>query len=90
MGRLPDLDDFLDPKSLTPQELYKLQSDTWAQGVEYERDRIIKLLEDRLSQAKSFEGDITAMQVIVDVEVLEVIVHAMIHAINQEQDEQDN
>lgn len=44
MGRLLDLDDFLDPKSLTPQELYKLQSDTWAQGAEYERERIIKLL----------------------------------------------
>ena len=46
MGRLLDLDDFLDPKSLTPQELYKLQSETWAQGAEYERERIIKLLEE--------------------------------------------
>lgn len=45
MGRLLDLDDFLDPKSLTPQELYRLQSETWAQGAEYEQERIIKLLE---------------------------------------------
>lgn len=46
MGRLLDLDDFLDPKSLTPQELYKLQSDTWVQGAEYERQRIVELLLD--------------------------------------------
>lgn len=46
MSRLLDLDDFLDPKSLTPQELYKLQSETWAQGAEYERERIIELLLD--------------------------------------------
>ena len=44
VSRLLDLDDFLDPKSLTPQQLYKLQSDTWVQGAEYERERIIKLL----------------------------------------------
>ena len=48
MSRLLDLDDFLDPKSLTPQELYKLQSDTWAQGADYENDRIVKLLESKL------------------------------------------
>lgn len=46
MSRIPDLDEFLDPKGLTPQELYKLQSETWAQGAESERERIIKLLED--------------------------------------------
>jgi hypothetical protein len=46
VSRLPDLDDFLDPKTLTPQGLYRLQSDTWAQGAEFERERIIKLLED--------------------------------------------
>jgi hypothetical protein len=46
VSRLLDLDDFLDPKSLTPQQLYKLQSDTWAQGAEYERERIISLIED--------------------------------------------
>lgn len=48
MSRLLDLDDFLDPKSLTPQELYKLQSDTWAQGVDYENERIIALLETKI------------------------------------------
>lgn len=36
----------LDPKTLTPESLYKLQSETWAQGAEAERERIIKLLED--------------------------------------------
>lgn len=45
MGRLSDLDEFLDPRSLTPQQLYKLQSETWVQGAEYERERIIELLE---------------------------------------------
>lgn len=48
MSRIKDLDEFLDPKSLTPQQLYKLQSETWAQGAEYERERIIKLLEEVL------------------------------------------
>jgi len=43
VGRLLDLDDFLDPKSLTPQQLYKLQSETWAQGADYERERILGL-----------------------------------------------
>ena len=46
MSRVPDIDEFLDPKSLTPQELYTLQSETWADGVDYERDRITKLLLD--------------------------------------------
>ena len=36
----------LDPKKLTPESLYRLQSETWAQGAEYERERIIKLLEE--------------------------------------------
>ena len=44
MGRIKDLDDFLDPKTLTPESLYKLQSDTWSQGAEYERERILKAL----------------------------------------------
>ena len=44
VSRVPDIDEFLDPKSLTPQQLYKLQSETWVQGAEYERERIIKLL----------------------------------------------
>ena len=46
MSRVPDLDEFLDPSSLTPQELYTLQSDTWAQGADHERERIIQLLLD--------------------------------------------
>ena len=36
----------LDPKTLTPEQLYKLQSETWAQGAEYERERITELLEN--------------------------------------------
>jgi hypothetical protein len=44
VSRVPDIDEFLDPDSLTPQELYKLQSETWVQGAEYERERIIRLL----------------------------------------------
>ena len=46
VSRVPDLDDFLDPKSLTHQQLYALQSETWAQGADYERERIIKLLDE--------------------------------------------
>lgn len=38
------MSELLDPKTLTPESLYKLQSDTWAQGAQYELDRIIKLL----------------------------------------------
>jgi hypothetical protein len=34
----------IDPKTLTTESLYKLQSETWAQGADYERERIIKLL----------------------------------------------
>jgi hypothetical protein len=37
----------LDPKTLTPESLYRLQSETWSQGAEFERERIIKLLEDK-------------------------------------------
>ena len=36
----------LDPKTLTPEQLYSLQSETWTQGADYERERIIKLLEE--------------------------------------------
>jgi hypothetical protein len=45
VSRVPDIDEFLDPKSLTPQELYTLQSEAWAQGAEAAEERIIKLLE---------------------------------------------
>jgi hypothetical protein len=59
VSRLPDLDDFLDPKTLTPQGLYRLQSDTWAQGAEFERNRIIKLLKPHAEHDEDmcyFEG----------------------------------
>lgn len=46
MSRLLDIDDFLDPKKLTHRQLYTLQSETWAQGAEYQYLRIVKLLED--------------------------------------------
>jgi hypothetical protein len=36
----------IDPKTLTTESLYKLQSETWAQGADYERERIIKILMD--------------------------------------------
>jgi hypothetical protein len=38
----------IDPKTLTPKSLYKLQSETWSQGAEFERERIIKLAENRI------------------------------------------
>ena len=38
-------DGLINPEGLTPEELYKLQSETWAQGAEFERVRILKLLE---------------------------------------------
>ena len=43
----------LDPRTLTPETLYKLQSDTWVQGADYERERIIKLLEERTDDSGS-------------------------------------
>ena len=53
VSRVPDIDEFLDPNSLTPQELYKLQSETWAQGAEYERERIINLLRSQVTKHHS-------------------------------------
>jgi hypothetical protein len=38
----------LDPKRLSPEQLYRLISEAWAQGEEFERERIIKLLEDNI------------------------------------------
>ena len=40
----------LDPKILTPESLYRLQSETWSQGAEFERERIIRLLIDKAIQ----------------------------------------
>jgi hypothetical protein len=42
--------DYLDPATLTAEQLYKLQSITWSQGAEHERERIVKMLEDRVSR----------------------------------------
>jgi hypothetical protein len=36
--------DFLDPQTLTPESLYVLQSETWAEGARAEREQIIKEL----------------------------------------------
>jgi hypothetical protein len=35
----------IDPKTLTPESLYRLQAETWDQGAEHEQERIVKLLE---------------------------------------------
>jgi hypothetical protein len=37
------MSDLLDPATLTPESLYRLQSDTWSQGAQYERERILAL-----------------------------------------------
>lgn len=42
----------LDPKTLTPESLYRLQSETWSQGAEFERERIIKDLVLEIKTAK--------------------------------------
>lgn len=34
----------IDPKTLTPESLYILQSETWAQGAEAEQRRIIEII----------------------------------------------
>jgi len=36
----------LDPKTLTPESLYKLQSETWTQGADFERKRIVDILKN--------------------------------------------
>jgi hypothetical protein len=35
----------INPADLSPEELYRLQSETWAQGAEAENKRIIELFE---------------------------------------------
>lgn len=50
VSRVPDIDEFLDPGSLTPQQLYTLQSDTWADGVAYENQRIVNLMRSRVTK----------------------------------------
>lgn len=39
-----EVTNYLDPATLTPEGLYRLQSETWAQGAEAERVRILKAL----------------------------------------------
>jgi hypothetical protein len=38
----------IDPQTLTPESLYRLQSETWSQGADYEKERIIKLAQNRI------------------------------------------
>lgn len=40
----------LDPKTLTPEQLYKLQSETWSQGADYKEKQIVALLRSRVSK----------------------------------------
>ncbi len=58
-------------------------------GVEYERERIIKLIRDRVAAAKEYgkTGQITAMQRAVSHEDLEAISEAIIYGITKESDE---
>ena len=50
-------DQFLDPKSLTPEELYSLQSETWSQGYEYAIAKAVAILEDGLSEIENCDRD---------------------------------
>lgn len=47
----------LDPKTLTPEQLYKLQSETWAQGAGYERERIVSLAWGWIGEMRGHDGD---------------------------------
>jgi hypothetical protein len=47
----------LDPKTLTPEELYKLQSETWIQGADYERERITRVALDWISEMRGHDSD---------------------------------
>ncbi len=55
-------------------------------GVEYERERIVKLIRDRVAGAKEYgkTGQITAMQRAVSYEDLEAISEAIIYGIEKE------
>lgn len=50
MSRITDLDEFLDPNSLTPKQLYTLQSETWDQGADYKEKQIIALLRSKVTK----------------------------------------
>lgn len=59
-----------------------------SRGSRLERERIIKLLEDRLTQAKDTNesfGQITAMRIPVEFDQLEAITEAIIYLIKGEQ-----
>lgn len=58
------------------------------EGAKAELERIIKLLEDRVAEARStidMNGQVTAMRVPVELEALEAITQAIIYAIKGEQ-----
>lgn len=52
--------DYLDPAKLTKEQLYRLQSETWIQGQNYESERIIKLLEEASISFEKFDFDSVA------------------------------
>lgn len=52
------MSEMLDPKTLTPESLYKLQSDTWEQGAEAERERILKWIEENRSGIEFEPGEV--------------------------------
>lgn len=62
---------------------------TYQYGVEAERERIIKLLEDRLEKAVIFgsQGRVTAYQKDINIDDLEHIVMAIIYAIKEDKNE---
>jgi hypothetical protein len=47
----------LDPKTLTPETLYRLQSETWVQGAQYERERIEKVAWNWISEMRGHDGE---------------------------------
>ena len=40
------MSDYLDPATLTPETLYQLQAETWEQGAEHERERILNIIKE--------------------------------------------
>lgn len=50
-------DELLDPKSLTPEELYSLQSETWVQGYDHAIAKAVSILEDGLSELENCDRD---------------------------------
>lgn len=49
--------DMLDPKTLTPESLYRLQSETWAQGAQFEQERIMRVARDWISEMRGHDGE---------------------------------